>query len=475
LPGLQTAAAAGLAAVPARREAPGGAAAGLARALRPAARAAAAGGGTRPAGVPTIPRLLRPLFRRRRELLTALPLFAWLAGRRRAQWGLVVPVVAVAANPHLVRYAAELKPYSLDVLVASALLLLTEAASDSARARRALLVTAVLAPWISFPSVFVLAPVAAVLVSAAWRSGDRARLRGSALGVLAGGTSFAAAYLLAAHASAQSPWLLAFWRARGAFWPLVPPSGASLGWPFERLFALAKDPGGFTFAPLLAVALLATGAASLALHSRRLALLLLGPLALTLVASALEKYPIHGRLMLFMVPMTALLLGAGHVALAPPGAPAWRRGTAAVGVGLVLAAPALSSARRFLEPVPISDTRPVLESVAARRQEGDVLLVFPYALPAVTFYGPPLGLDPASVVLALRRPGEASPFAEGVDAIAPGSRVWFLMASVPDMDFTEEERQILEALDARGRRVETLRAAGAAAYLYELGPSPGRS
>jgi hypothetical protein len=79
-------------------------------------------------------------------------------------------------------------------------------------------------------------------------------------------------------------------------------------------------------------------------------------------------------------------------------------------------------------------------------------------------------------VLALRRPGEASPFAEGVDAIAPGSRVWFLMASVPDMDFTEEERQILEALDARGRRVETLRAAGAAAaYLYELGPSPGRS
>jgi hypothetical protein len=69
VPGLSATAAAGVAAFSARGAAPRRAPASLAQPLRPAARAAAAGSG---AVVLTIPRLLRPLFRCRRELLSEL-------------------------------------------------------------------------------------------------------------------------------------------------------------------------------------------------------------------------------------------------------------------------------------------------------------------------------------------------------------------------------------------------------------------
>jgi hypothetical protein len=43
------------------------------------------------------------------------------------------------------------------------------------------------------------------------------------------------------------------------------------------------------------------------------------------------------------------------------------------------------------------------------------------------------------------------------------------MADVPDLDFSENEGEILAELEARGRLLGVFRAPGAKAYLFQLG------
>lgn len=400
--------------------------------------------------------------------LASLPLFAWLATRWAGPQRALLPLLVFAVNPFLVRYAAEFKPYSLDVLVACALLALAVVAPDAPRARRALLPVGVLAVWLSFPSVFVLASVAALELMAAGASRDRAALRGALLRALLWSISFVASFLLVARTAAASPWLLHFWRARPGFWPLVPPSLESLWWPFERVVALSADPGGFGEGAVAAAGIFLVGGAALLLRRRPRAALLLGPLALAMVASALEKYPVYGRLMLFYCPMLALGLGEGARRATEASSRPWVRAGVALALAVLLAAPVSSSLSGFLQPRSISDARPVLEFVAARRQAGDVLYAFPYALPAIAYYGPCVELGDVPVVTALRQGGAPDPLAHTFEKIRPGARVWFIMTQVPEFDFTENEREILAALDARGRRLGTFRAMGATAYLYQL-------
>jgi hypothetical protein len=173
-------------------------------------------------------------------------------------------------------------------------------------------------------------------------------------------------------------------------------------------------------------------------------------------------------LMLFYCPMLALGLGEGTWRATEASSRPWIRAGVAVALAALLAGPVSSSLSGFLRPRSISDARPVLEFVAAQRQADDVLYAFPYALPAITYYGPRLGLDDVPVVTALRQGGAPDPLAHTFEKIRPGARVWFIMTRVPEFDFTENEREILTALDARGRRLGTFRATGATAYLYQL-------
>lgn len=305
----------------------------------------------------------------------ALPLLVFAVGRR-----LVDPATGLAAatlaalSPTLHRYSNEVKPWSTDALATTLLLWIALRHVDAedagpegpgrggprggvdgfASASVGLALTGALAVLLSFPALFV---VAAVGLALALRPGARRRRRWLALaacGVL-WATVALMPYLLVYRGTASGPAqqegygfaLLApgpqfaergLLAARGSLWPASWGDGAGI----PQLPDVA----------LLGLAGLLAGGLALVVHRRGAwaGVLVVGPLAAALVASALRRYPIGvPRLMVFAAPLLVLLMGSVLAAVYRGLARRWPAPAAVALVGMACAPMAwqrLEDARR---------------------------------------------------------------------------------------------------------------------------------
>lgn len=267
---------------------------------------------------------------------------------RRGALGLLFAFAFLSVSYFAIRYGAEVKPYTMDLLATTLTLLLVVRvllASTPRQARRRLAVcTAVCALllWFSFPVVFTVAGAGLALLLAA-RQG-RLRLRDVLLAGLVLAVSFGALYLLVmrpqlAESHGGGEFLRSYWAS--AF----PPSA-----PLPLLIWLAQAHTGVLFVYpnggtdgassisfLLAVVgawvlwrgrlpgddRASPGAAQETRRTTRLFLVLLvAPFLLNLIAAALHRYPYggHPRLTLHLAPLVCLLagFGAGALLLAVP-------------------------------------------------------------------------------------------------------------------------------------------------------------
>jgi hypothetical protein len=324
----------------------------------------------------------------------------YVVARRLASERIALLAAALAAvSPLLIQYSAESKPYALDALIGLALIYLAldwiEAPQSSRAAWRAVGAGA-MAVWASTPAIFVLAGVVATL----WlgpSAGRPQRVRVVAA-ALVWAASFAAVYLIVYRAAAVNPYLQQYW-AGSMLAPWRP--GA-----LRRLYQAIRDVGwqiffGSTTEPPAAPrdnATVTTGAAAiamlaifgtryLAVKGRARALLLVGPLAAAFVASALGRYPIAARLMLFTAPGLIVLAAAAPGALASwPGASRAFRGVAGF-AGLVLLLPPLKrDVLLAAHPTAFEHVRPAVAEFRRRAAPGEPIYVFTGSLPAWTFY-----------------------------------------------------------------------------------------
>ncbi len=250
-------------------------------------------------------------------LFVMVPLARRLAGRRGGLW----TVAFCALGHHAAAHAGEVKPYTLDFLLTELIVLAALGCLRRAEvscSRIALCLLAVLAPWVSYPAVFVLGAASLALPLDALRRRSSRRL---VFGMMPTGLSLASAFVLwqtvARHQA--TPALSAFWAS--SFLDLSSPS-AALAWTGRCLIEIGNYGTREMGLPLLALALV--GAASLARRPSRL-VLLAGPLLLALIASALRRYPLGGRLLFFLVPCLWLLAarGIGELARCLPALRAW--------------------------------------------------------------------------------------------------------------------------------------------------------
>lgn len=241
-------------------------------------------------------------------LFVMVPLARRVAGRRGGLWA----IAFCALGHHAAAHAGEVKPYTLDFLMTELILL---AALDClrpvhpVRPRITLCLLAVLAPWASYPSVFVLgaASVALLVHSAARPSGAPARgTRALAVapGVLLMLSSLVLWLTTIRHQA--TPTLREFWIT--SFLDRSSP-GAALLWTGRCLIEIGNYGTREMGLPLLVLILV--GAAPLRRRSAARVLLLVGPLLLALVASALRRYPLGGRLVFFLLPCVWLLAARG--------------------------------------------------------------------------------------------------------------------------------------------------------------------
>lgn len=267
--------------------------------------------------------------------VAALWMFRGLVERLLSRPGAILAMVLAALSDDWIYYSSELKPYSCDLAVGLALTLLCVKELSEGRGGRGLAVLGALAvasPWLSFPSVFVVAGCGASLLAA--RLWERRRREAIWLTALAGG--WAASALLALRASGRllhkSTSMYVFWDF--AFLPFPPTDRRSFEKAAGILLETFVTPLNLTPSILphlfagLAIGFLLLGIIPLGRRDPAALGMLMIPLVLALAASALRKYPFHGRLILWLAPALFLWIAEGAQVLR-------RRGGRTVQVALV--------------------------------------------------------------------------------------------------------------------------------------------
>lgn len=393
--------------------------------------------------------------------LGSLLLFAWIARRVLAPAGALAAVALFAVMPQLIRYAAEFKQYGLDVtvglaVIAAALPFLEGTAGTLHAVILAL--TGAVAVWLSHPAPFFLAAAGLVLL-VQWR---RKGQPGIGALIIIGAiwvASFAVVYLVSLRDLGTHPGLQRAWAST------FPPSMFSLSavrWAAGRVMELFVYAFGSRAPMMGAFAVLAGGVLLLTARPVHLVLLLV-PMGFALVAALLGRYPFQERLVLFTLPLLALLAGGG--------ADYVRKNTrdsrviTALFIGLLLLSPTLAALSHLIRPQFIEEMRPVIAYVQQRALPDDIVYLSYSAQPAFRYHAPRLGFRPQHVFLSRGyNREEFREIAADLARLRGHQRVWVVLSHF----IPSEEQFARYYLDTLGVRRDSFIAPGATAVLYDL-------
>lgn len=245
-------------------------------------------------------------------------LFPLLARRlmRGIPYLLAVATFAVAFYP--IRHAAEVKPYSTDLLVALVLLIPAVdwlLATDRASRWILLALLMPIALGLSHPAVFVGGGIAAACLVPVVRERRPAVMLAYAVFGLSLLASFTGLFLLVTHGQAEGAGQ-GMWRYWAAGFPLGRSPLGVVFWFIEVHVghAFSYPIGGGAGSSLLTSICFAAGIVALLRRGeKRLTALLVAPFALGFVAACLGRYPYGGsaRTMQYVAPAVCILAGIG--------------------------------------------------------------------------------------------------------------------------------------------------------------------
>jgi len=246
----------------------------------------------------------------------AVLVLLWRVSRRMFSPEAAAAATLLAAlSPTLIYYSAELKPYMGDAAIAVGLLSLAWTTGSAVRPRTRewiLLAAGLIALGLSFTTPFVLATAGGYLMCHAARQGDRIRLLRIALIASAWLLTFLLLYLLMYRDASRGQYLQEFWT--GDFFGRAGTMRQAL-WQFGTAITdpLPLPIGHIRMGYLLPVLLL-LAAGSIRRFGWLPHLVLGSMLGLLLLASWLGFYPVDARLVLFLAPLTLMVVAAGLVA-----------------------------------------------------------------------------------------------------------------------------------------------------------------
>ena len=289
------------------------------------------------------------------------------------------------ASYYPVRHAAEVKPYSLDLLVSLGITL-TAWNFLAARSQRTAFwwgLTCVVGVWASYPSIFVAGGSCMVIFGYALCR-QRAYLLPSATVGLVTSLSFASMYYFigSAQSAAAGDILVQLELWSSTFPPWSEPT-RFLNWfvhvHLGKMFAYPN--GGDNGGSVLTFALFCLGAWSLWRRGRLKVLILLSPFPLMFIAASLHAYPYGGsaRVAQHVAPAICLLAGAGLACLMRIRPDGLIEKRALVFVGICIALILGGIARDIIKPykeLADQDNRQAIEQLAEAAAAEERWIVF---------------------------------------------------------------------------------------------------
>jgi hypothetical protein len=410
----------------------------------------------------------------------ALPLSGFIGAKvvgRQLGWTVAL---VLALSPPLIVRSAEVKPYSGDVALTLLLtwLALRDFERNTPRPSRALVTACLLAPWFSFPSIFVVAAIGVAWFTRALSSGEKVDRR-RILYMVAGWAVVCLAAVAAVAASRGQ--LDAAGRERmhrdwGEGFPAQPFHVASAArWLFRTLADVAREvAGGRGGRPLAALGI--AGVFVLWRRARWAAGVVVLPLLFAIAAAVVRQYPLSGRIALWVGPLLLLLAVAGAAGAARVALPScWPR-LAALAPSLVVVAPLLSAIQKPPVVQRWEEIKPVFRHIAANARAGDAVYIYSSAWQAGTFYRPLLERPSVEIVEGTCSASDRLNPLIDIDALRDHPRIWVVFSHLsPEL---RDHELIMGYLDAIGTRTDLFsippdfpgNEGTSATVLYELDP-----
>lgn len=400
--------------------------------------------------------------------LASLWLFYLLLKRITSGPGLLVPLALFALNPRLIYYSSEVKQYILDVALTILLLLVAAPVFQPSPRKKDfawLGLAGMVALWFSHPASFVLAGIGLALVIITLKRRDYSSLRPLlGMGVL-WLLNLALLYVLILKDLSQNAYMREYWQ--GAFLPV--PLWSDPGW-FSR--SLNENIGiqfGIPYGVFVVFFLMLVGGVMLWFHQRGVALAIASILLFTLIAAALQLYPVFERMILFLVPIGSLLLGKAVEALHQRLQRFPILGLLSVSflAGYLLYGPLLTSVQNFVEPKYFEHIRPSMATLRDAWRDGDALYVSNGALPAFRFYASFYGLETISYEYGKRDDYKnTQAILNQLNSLKGQPRTWILLSHVYQKDSFNEREYVLNYLDEVGEKKREFRVPGTSVFLY---------
>lgn len=380
-----------------------------------------------------------------------------------------------AASTPLVRYATEGKQYSSDVFISVLLLYLGMQATRSGLAIRWIVPFAIvgaLLVWFSYPSVFVLAGIGAVIGIYALAQKDWGKIIRLSLMSAAWLVSFGISYQFAGTDTLISnEGLIEHLDALSRFPPFPPTSLSGLNWLADSFFLLFSNPVGITLSGVAAMAFI-LGLISMFKRSNFNLLLLASPIIVTFLVSSAQYYPFAERWLLFLVPFMILLIAEGMFFVIDK---TWRdyKLIGIVFASVLLFYPVAGQLFHFVVPLGTDELRPVMRYVSMHQQDGDALYVHAGARKAFQYYADGFGFEETDYLIGeILDPDWKSfeGFVTELDQYRGQERVWlFFTNNGSNRQGVNEQSIIIRYLDDIGTRDEVFKVKSAVAYRYNLG------
>jgi hypothetical protein len=404
--------------------------------------------------------------------LLSLFLFVRVARLYLQDQAVPIAVALFALSPALIRYSSEAKQYSSDVAVTLLLLWAAGKFASSLPTKANILsfsLVGAIAIWFSHPATFVLAGIAVTLLIRAYLEHDREALRRTVLIGATWALSFGICYLVSLRHLRSDQALLDYWRNNLPTHPLL--SLHNLRWIADSFLQMFSDPGQLT--DFLGAAFFIAGCLALVQGNRRLCGLLLAPVAVTLLAAMVGRYPFGGRLLLFLLPLLALVTAQGLVWLAS-NTGRFRREVTIFLSTIVLLQPLLADAHELTHPRRPEDVKPAIRYILEHQHAGDTWFIYHWARYQFWYYSDLYDLHPADVRIGRDCGTDIVCYTTDLDQLRGKNRVWILFSHIWIGDGVEEEEVSVQHLDQIGKRLDKFSRPGVRAYLYDLSePHPG--
>jgi 4-amino-4-deoxy-L-arabinose transferase-like glycosyltransferase len=399
-------------------------------------------------------------------------LFVMICKKLLDQKSLLLAALLFSISEYLIQYSAEFKQYSSDVFLTLLLVYMVLRIEEEGYGSNKIIsiltfaLIGIISLFFSYPVILILCTAGCYLIYSLFKAGQKKLVFIITTVSVVWLCTFLLNYkLFVIDSPAFDEGLRDFWQ--GGFLAFPPFSAKDIRQYFEIVKEVFGNNPLKLFYPGLIFFGFLYGCMSGSLSKDRRFILVFAPIILTIILSILGKYPIKGRMILFLSPFLIIFISVGFSRLFEIIA----KDSKAIAIALILIIflqPVIYQIYRIKTPKMGEEIKEVLKYYKANRANDNRLYVYYGGQDAFQFYKKRFEIDNTEYILGNSGREHWQTYNEDINKLKGKGRVWFLFSHVIDWHGVNEEKYFIHILNNVGTKIKTHQVYGASIYLYDL-------